>query len=39
VSLSNQGFIETTRTNEEGEPINRALPAVLAFSTTLGLDF
>ncbi|HZH13314.1 MAG TPA: hypothetical protein VE057_03025 [Archangium sp.] len=39
VSLSNQGFIATTRTNAEGEPINRALPAVLAFSTTLGLDF
>ncbi len=39
VSLSNQGFIETTRTDAEGEPINRALPAVLSFSTTLGLDF
>ncbi|WP_375767323.1 hypothetical protein NR798_37445 [Archangium gephyra] len=38
VSLSNQGFIETTATNA-GEPVNRALPAVLAFNTTLGLDF
>lgn len=38
VSLSNQGFIEVTNA-ATGETRNRALPAVLAFSTTLGLDF
>ncbi|MET0405759.1 MAG: hypothetical protein ABW123_25285 [Cystobacter sp.] len=35
VSLSNQGFIPTN----VGANENRALPAVLAFSATLGLDF
>ena len=36
VSLSSQGNIPTTGT---GTDATRALPAVLAFSTTLGLDF
>ncbi len=38
VSLSNQGFIEVANT-QTGETRSRALPAVLSFSTTLGLDF
>ncbi|WP_326938682.1 hypothetical protein [Archangium violaceum] len=38
VSLSNQGAIEVANT-QTGATRNRALPAVLSFSTTLGLDF
>ena len=38
VSLSNQGFIEVANT-QTGATRSRALPAVLSFSTTLGLDF
>ncbi|REG32005.1 hypothetical protein ATI61_105332 [Archangium gephyra] len=38
VSLSNQGFIEVANT-QTGATRSRALPAVLGFSTTLGLDF
>ncbi|HEX5746020.1 MAG TPA: hypothetical protein VFZ09_07235 [Archangium sp.] len=39
VSLSNQGFIEVANAQTGEKYRDRAVPAVLAFSTTLGLDF